>query len=191
MGGRGSSGGGRRKAFSGFGSRGEGDNYHPDSIIKANSGRHQLHSTETALEKFITMHGNDRAQEHAFTVGEDGFVYGYSHGAAHEVRPAGNLRGRIVYHNHPSGHAFSGQDLLAMAQTGAKGVVAHAVGRGSHILTVNNPKRFAKISDEFQRAVRNASIPKNMDYDQGVAHWLNKNSRRFGIKYTFVPLKKK
>ena len=78
-----------------------------------------------------------------------------------------------------------------MAQTGAKGVVAHAVGSGSHILTVNNPRKFAKVSGEFQRAVRNASIPKNLDYDQGVAHWLNKNSRKFGIKYTFVPLKKK
>jgi len=190
MGGRGS-GSGRKRAFAGFGGYGGKNISQPDSIIKANSGTHLLHSPETALEKFISMHGNDTAQEHAFTVGEDGFVYGYSHGAAREVMPAGNLRNRIVYHNHPSGHAFSGQDLLSMAATGAKGVVAHAVGKGSHILTVNNPKRFARVSDEFQRAVRNASIPEKMDYDQGVAYWLNKNSKRFGIKYRFVPLKKK
>ena len=78
-----------------------------------------------------------------------------------------------------------------MASTGAKGVVAHAVGAGSHVLTVNDLKRFAPKAVEFERAVRNASVPKGMDYDAGIAHWLGKNSRRFGIKYQFIPLKKK
>ena len=190
MGGRGSGSGGRRRAFSGFGIRGNGSSQ-PDSIIKANAGTHQLHSREIALDKFISMHGNDRTQEHSFTVGEDGFVHGYSHGEAHSVVPVGDLRGRIIYHNHPSGHSFSGQDLLAMAHSGAKGVVAHAVGAGSHILTVNDLKRFAPRRAEWERAVRNASVPQGMDYDAGIAYWLGKNSRKFGIKYQFIPLKKK
>ena len=191
MGGRGSGSGGRRRAFSGFDIGSTEADFNPDSIIKANSGTHQLHSREIALDKFISRHGNDRTQEHAFTVGEDGFVYGYSHGRAHSVQPAGDLRGRIIYHNHPSGHSFSGQDLLAMASTGAKGVVAHAVGAGSHVLTVNDLKRFSPKRAEWERAVRNASVPRGMDYDTGIAYWLGKNSRRFGIKYQFIPLKKK
>lgn len=190
MGGRGSA-GVRKKAFGGFDMKMKPGDFQPDSIIKPNAGTHQLHSTEIALEKFISMHGNDRGQEHAFTVGEDGFVYGYSHGRAHSVVPSGDTRGRIVYHNHPSGHSFSGQDLVSIAYGGEKGVVAHAVGVGSHILTVNNPKKLYARRFEWETALKNASVPKGMDYDSGVAHWLNKNSRKFGIKYQFIPLKKK
>lgn len=172
------------------GKGGNSNNYNPDSIVRANSGTHQLHSPEIALLKFISMHGNDRNREHSFTVGEDGFVYGYSHGNESSVVPAGPTQGKLLYHNHPSGASFSGKDLLAMALHRSKGVVVHAVGKGSHVLIVNDLNRFTRKRAEWMEAVKKASWPKRMSYDRGVAYWLNQNARTFGIKYFFIPLKR-
>ena len=103
---------------------------------------------------------NDK-KEHAFTVDEQGFVTSYVHGMAHSVMVAGR-RGEMVYHNHPSGGAFSDADLISTALTAAKGIVASGKS-GDYILQKGNHFK----ANAFVKAVNNAHL-KGKDYDDAV-----------------------
>ena len=182
MGGRGSAGKhSHKKAFS---SSGQHVDPNPDSPIRVNSGMHSKHSFESMLGRFDTMHGKDD-KEHSVTMNLEGYSVGYSHGVAHSVIPSGDVTGKWIFHNHPSGSQFSSADMKYVAAKKAKGIVALAKGKGAHVFTVTHPRKF--YSSDFERAITNASVPSNMSYDEGVSHWLTKNARKFGFRYNFIP----
>lgn len=134
-------------------------------------------SPEQTLEAFRRLHVNDRT-ESAFTVDEQGFVTQYVHGGATSVGIVGR-RGEMVYHNHPSGGAFSDSDLISVSMTAAKGIVAS--GRnGDYIFQKSNGFK----ANEFVKAVRNAKMT-GKTYDEAVDRWLTRNQKKFGYKYVF------
>ena len=75
-------------------------------------------SPEQTLDMFRKLHVNDN-YESAFTVDEQGFVTRYVHGNPSSVAISGSA-GEMIYHNHPSGGAFSKNDLLNVSTTAAK-----------------------------------------------------------------------
>ena len=136
-----------------------------------------IRNPDKTLEVFRNLHVNDK-KEHAFTVDEQRFVTSYVHGMAHSVMVAGR-RGEMVYHNHPSGGAFSDADLISTALTAAKGIVASGKS-GDYILQKGNHFK----ANAFVKAVNNAHL-KGKDYDDAVDRWLKANAKKYDYKYEF------
>lgn len=181
-GGRGSKsgGGGRKKAFGH--ARGGGDGFSGKGhASEFNTGR--KNQTEADMAAKFTQKYVGSNIEHGITVNERGDVTRHIHGDATSVAIWGD-KGEMVYHNHPHGGSFSDSDLLAAAQTSARGVAA--VAREGTYYFVKGKKFNAP---SFFKAVKNATVPSSMSYDDGVAHWLNKNAKKFGYSYTFVKAK--
>ena len=151
----------------------------PDFPSRVNIGNAGGASEMKTLDLFRQLHANDRT-ESGFAVDERGFVHTYRHGEAHSIGWApSDLPGMMIYHNHPSGGAFSKQDLVTAASTASRGVVAS--GRsGDYIF--QKTQKFDSVG--FQKALDNASTT-DSDYNRAVDRWLKRNAKRYGFKYQY------
>lgn len=134
-------------------------------------------SPEAALKAFRDAHANDD-YESAVTVDENGYFTQYVHGGATSVSISGK-KGEMVYHNHPSGGAFSDMDLISASMGGEKGIVASGK-YGDYIFTKSGHFK----ANNFVKAVKNATI-KGKDYNDAVDKWLKKNQSKYGYTYEF------
>ena len=132
---------------------------------------------EAALRAFRDLHVSDD-YESAIAVDAQGFVTQYVHGNAHSVRIRGRS-GEMIYHNHPSGGAFSDSDLISTSLSPEKGIVAsgkngdYIFAKGSHFK-----------AEGFVKAVRRAKL-KGATYDDAVDRWLTDNQKKYGYTYHF------
>lgn len=160
--------------FSSAGGNGK-DNTHNIFPARLNLGG-KNRSFEKTLDLFATKYRN---QNHEFgaEVDDDGFVYTHVEGNSTNVR-IGGTKNTTVIHNHPSGGNFSKGDLLSLASTNNKGIVA--VGKKIyHVKKGNNFK-----TKQFVSAVKNAKWPSKMSYDEGADWWLKRNAKKLGYSYT-------
>lgn len=135
-----------------------------------------------ALRAFAQLHALDE-RESAVTVDEQGFITKYVHGGKSSVRISGG-KGDMIYHNHPGGGAFSDSDLLNIAKTPAKGIVASGKN-GDYIIVKKNHFK----ANAFARAVKSAKL-RGKDYDDAVNRWLKKNRDKYGYAYEFKKAKR-
>lgn len=139
-------------------------------------------SPEEVLNIFRKNHVLDK-NESAVTVDPYGYVTQYVHGGATSV----GIRARkneIVYHNHPSGGAFSDSDLHSFALGEGYGCVASGKN-GDYIIKKSNGFN----AQGFSRAVKNAVLT-GKNYDDAADKWLKKNQRKYGYKYEFKKAKR-
>ena len=133
---------------------------------------------EGAMRAFQKIHGNS---DHEFgaTIDSQGFVHRYVEGNAHSVSIFSNNKDHLVLHNHPSGGAFSKNDMLSTAREKSRGIVASGKNydyvflKGSH---------FERYSQAFQHAVKNSTL-QGKDYDDAVHKWLTANQKKYHYKY--------
>ena len=119
-------------------------------------------------------------EEHGFAVDEQGYITTYKHGNLSSVSwEPKELKDRLIYHNHPSGEAFSKADMSTTAQTGARGIVAS--GRYGDYIFIKTQK-FDAVG--FQKAIASAKTTAK-DYNEGVDRWLRRNAKKYGFKYEF------
>lgn len=97
-------------------------------------------SIDNTLTEFAKLHALS-AQEFAAVVDELGYVKKYIKGSAHSVSVDKINKGETIFHNHPSGSAFSKQDLITFAKTEAAGVVASGKNGDYIIKRVLNSKQ--------------------------------------------------
>lgn len=124
----------------------------------------------------------DADVEYGITVDEQGFVHKHIKGGSTSVAIDGS-KGEMVIHNHPSGGNFSDSDLISVASTRAKGIVATS-SNTSKKATYTFTKTDKFKSKEFIKAVKKAKWPTKYDYDKGADWWLKKNAKAFGYKYS-------
>lgn len=134
-------------------------------------------SPEAALEAFRQLHALSNT-EFGVTVDEQGFITQYVKGDATSVGIWGK-KGEMVYHNHPSGGAFSDSDLLSTSASAQKGIVAS--GKNGDYIFVKGGHFDAQ---KFMSAVKNAKMS-GKDYDDAVDKWLTKNQKKYGYTYIF------
>lgn len=146
-----------------------------------NYGTAPGNSIRAVLGRFKDKYGK-ADHEYGAAVDELGYVHKLREGGRSSVGISGN-KGETIIHNHPSGGNFSDTDLITMASTDAKGIIATSsnskIKSTYHIRKNENfkPKAFIK-------AVRNAKWPVEYDYSKGADWWLKKNQRAFGYKYS-------
>lgn len=159
----------------------------PSHVPAEANVRIKTKTEEGAIEEFAQRF-RDEDHEWAYTIDEQGYVHGLAEGASSHVSPAGRLAGHLILHNHPDnadgsdGGAFSDSDLIFMAVSGARGIVAHTTN-GDYII-----KRTGHFKPEaFTRAVRNARM-KGKDYNDAVKRWLGDKDRqsKFGYRFQYV-----
>lgn len=145
-----------------------------------NYGTAKGNSITSVLGRFRDKYGT-ADHEYGTAVDEQGFVHNIQEGGKVSVRIDGN-KGQTIIHNHPSGGNFSKGDLVTLASTKSKGVIATSsnpkIKKTYHIQKNENFK-----PKEFIKAVNNAKWPKKYDYSQGADWWLRKNQRAYGYKY--------
>lgn len=131
---------------------------------------------EKTLQQFRKMYANAE-KEHGFAVDEQGYITTYKHGNRSSVSwTPEELKDRLIYHNHPSGGAFSKADMSTTAQTGARGIVAS--GRYGDYIFIKTQK-FDAVG--FQKALASAKTTAK-DY---IDRWLRRNAKKYGFKYEF------
>lgn len=136
--------------------------------------------TETsAIHQFRAKHGNDK-KEHLITVDKNGFVSGYNHGGKHSVGMARYRKGDLVIHNHPSNSTFSPADMLMMAGTKTRGVVA-THNKGYRIVTKNTHFDAIGFTKAVKRKQKTGFAGK--DINKAVDKFLKANQKKYG--YTF------
>lgn len=146
-----------------------------------NYGTAPGNSISAVLGRFRDKYG-DADHEYGAAVDEQGYVHKLREGGKSSVGISGN-KGETIIHNHPDGGNFSDTDLITMASTDSKGIIATSsnskIKSTYHIRKNENfkPKAFIK-------AVRNAKWPTKYDYNKGADWWLSKNQRAFGYKYS-------
>lgn len=160
---------------------GSGGNGGPSHVPAEANVRIRTKTEAAAMEDFIQRYA-DADHEWAYTIDEQGFVHGFAEGGAHSVTPEGELQGHLILHNHPGGGAFSDTDLISMAMSGARGVVAHTTNGDWVVRTTGHFK-----PEAFVRAVRSAKM-KGKDYDDAVRRWLGDKDRqsKFGYRFQYV-----
>lgn len=131
---------------------------------------------EGAMSEFRRTH-IDSDHEWAYVVDSQGFVTKYVEGNKNSVYVRSNDRNSMILHNHPKGGAFSRRDMINIANSGAKGVVAsgkkydYIFQKGTHFRT-----------EDFILAIIDARL-KGKNYDDAVHKWLTDNQRTYGYKY--------
>jgi len=174
MGGRGS-GSGATFGF-GFGAPGGADGGGKNLWPAYANVRIKTKSVEGAMEEFRNRYKN-ADHEWAYVIDQQGYVHEYAEGGKHSVGVSKNEKGLTILHNHPSGGAFSGTDLVTAAEGKYKGVVASG-SKYDYVFTKNSSFK----GQAFASAVKNAKLS-GSDYSEGVHKWLTKNQRKYGYKY--------
>lgn len=137
------------------------------------------------LDTFANSHKNSPS-EHAVIFDDDGFVSTYKHGNEHSVTfYKGELTGKNITHNHPSGSHFSQADLTTMASEKAKSITADPRGKnGRYTLTATSKADY----EGFKNAVLNAKTTidtSTMDgYNKAVDTFLKNNAKKYGFEYS-------
>lgn len=134
-------------------------------------------SYEKTLALFKKKYG-DADVEYGVTVDDQGFVHKHIKGTSTSVAIGGN-QGQMVIHNHPGGGNFSDSDLISVASSREKGIVATSNKRTYSLTKTNKFK-----SKEFIKAVKKAKWPTQYDYDKGADWWLRRNAKEYGYVYT-------
>lgn len=130
---------------------------------------------EKTLQQFRKMYANAE-KEHGFAVDEQGYITTYKHGNRSSVSwTPEELKDRLIYHNHPSGGAFSKADMSTTAQTGARGIVAS--GRYGDYIFIKTQK-FDAVG--FQKALASAKTTAK-DYNEGGTR-SNKSKKQEGTR---------
>lgn len=136
-----------------------------------------------AIAVFRKKHGvSDK--EHLIQIDKNGFVHTYSHGGKGAVGLPNRIhKGSTLVHNHPNNSSFSPADMLALAGTKAKSIVAthnggyRKVTKGTHFDAVG-----------FTKAV--ATARKNglhgKDGNAAVDNFLKRNQKKYGYKFENV-----
>lgn len=137
----------------------------------------RVESPEKTLKRFREFHVGDD-YESGVTVDERGFVTQYVHGNTASVGIWGR-KGEMVYHNHPSGGAFSDSDLLSSSMTPAKGIVASGK-KGDYIFVKTHKFK----PSQFMKAVKSA-VMQGKDYDDAVDKWLTRNQKKIRLHLPF------
>lgn len=163
-----------------------------------NNGKDRSETMRNAELNFDTAKGNSLTavfnrfrdkygkadHEYGAAIDDQGFVHYLRNGNKHNVTYEANaLNNMTVLHNHPSGSNFSKADLITMATTKSKGVIATSsnakIKKTYHVQKNQNFK-----AKEFVKAVNKAQWPKKYDYDKGADWWLKRNQRTYGYKYS-------
>ena len=173
--------GDRSGATDTFGDGGGGngkDETENDFPSRVNTDKQKSTEDKTLLQ-FRNMYAN-ADKEHAFAVDEQGYITVYKHGNSTSVswNPS-EMRGRMIYHNHPNDTAFSKADMITPASTGARGIVASGK-TGDYIF--RKTQKFDAVG--FQKAVASAKTTAK-DYSTGVDRWLKRNAKKYGYTYEF------
>ena len=134
-------------------------------------------SYEKTLALFKQKYGN-ADHEYGVTVDDMGFVHKHIEGGATSVSISGN-KGQMILHNHPGGGNFSDSDLISVASTNERGIVAVGANK---TYTFKKTKRFN--SKGFIKAVKNAKWPAKYNYDKGADWWLKRNAKNYGYTYS-------
>lgn len=143
----------------------------------------KVKSEDEAIKVFRNEFNNSKI-EHGIAIDDNGYVHNYSHGDSTSVYINARGKGNLIVHNHPSGGHFSDSDLLSIARTGERGIIAttpkgyYRVDKGTHFK-----------AESFARGVKNARMV-GTSYDDAVDKWLKKNQTKYGYKYTNVKDKK-
>lgn len=173
---KGSSGIGKKRfKFSNASEGGGKDNSHSLHPAYANV-RIKSKTLEGAMSEFQRTHGNSD-HEWAYVVDGSGYVTRYVEGNAHSVSVFANDRNSMILHNHPSGGAFSRNDMLSVANQNVRGIVAsgtkydYVLQKGTHFK-----------SAAFQRGIKNATMT-GKSYDDAVDKWLTDHQRTYNYKY--------
>lgn len=136
-----------------------------------------------ALAEFKRNHLNSD-HEWAYEVDSNGYVHQYVEGARSSVSIGAGAKvrrgeGTMIIHNHPSGSAFSNQDLYAFAaQKRASGIIAsgknydYKITKGTHFK-----------AEAFTKAIKTARMT-GTDYNDAVDKWLKNNQKKYGYKYS-------
>ena len=133
---------------------------------------------DNTLRNFKNTHLLDDS-ESAVAIDNDGFVSVYKHGGKNSVGFGdGELAGKHIIHNHPSGSNFSRADLITTATTKATGVTAS--GKYYDYILKKTSKFDAK---GFIKAVNNANGSTG-DYNEDVHKFLKSNAKKYGYKYS-------
>ena len=130
---------GGRSGFS-FGNEGGSGDSPSKYLYPAEFNRQgRFSNVETAVQMFTDKYAAAN-REYGISIDEQGFVHRHVQGQAHSVSisPAG--KNHTIVHNHPSGGAFSGQDMLSFSMT--KNIkTLHAVGT-KHDYKITKGNRF-------------------------------------------------
>lgn len=140
------------------------------------------HSVDDAIKRFGDKYRN-ADHEYGGAVDSLGYAYAHVEGGKHSVMIGATGKGDIILHNHPSGGNFSKADMLSVAQTRDRGIVASGK-HGDYVFM--KTKNFN--SNAFVRAVNNAR-PRGKDYDDAIGKWLKSNQKKYGYTYEFRKLK--
>lgn len=183
-GGRGAGSGGAKGTFkfghaSGGGGSGE-DKSLPPALANVKIKEKSL---DGALAEFKRLH-RDSDHEWGYEVDAQGYVHQYVEGQTSSVgiwSTAKVAKGQqtMIIHNHPSGGAFSDNDLISVSMNGrSKGIIASG---SKHDYKFEKGGHFK--ADKFIKAVKSAKMT-GTDYDDAVHQWLTKNQKKYGYKYT-------
>ena len=184
-GGRGSS-SGKNGIFS-FGNASGKDDFTdvPDHFpVEANTNI-KVKTQENAIAYFAKQY-RTADHEYGMLIDKQGFVHQVSEGGKHSVW-IGSKKGTLTVHNHPSGGAFSKNDMLATARDKGTGIVAIGSKGGDYYFRKTGHFKSAA----FERAVKNAKM-KGVDYDDAVRNWLGDKNRqkKFGFRFEFKKKRK-
>lgn len=142
-------------------------------------------SLEGAMEEFHERFKNED-HEWAYEVDSQGYVHQYKEGNTSSVSISGSNKDNMILHNHPSGGAFSDNDLISTSLGNEKGIVAS--GKNGDYIFQKNGGHFK--AAEFVKAVKRAKLV-GKDYDDAVDKWLTANQKKYGYRYEFKKAKKK
>ena len=145
---------------------------------------------EDMLKAFADTHA-DSDIEHGVTIDGYGYTTRYRHGNSGSIGIWGS-KGEIVVHNHPAGGwpNFSKEDLLSVASSGERGIVAVSGTKGRSAETAKYAGTYSFVkgthfnATAFTKAINNATIRGN-DYNDAVSKWLKANQKKYGYKYSY------
>ncbi|WP_069987642.1 hypothetical protein [Streptococcus agalactiae] len=175
-GGRGASSGKMGGGFQNGADHGKKDNTYSANPAEFNAGGRK-HNVETVLAKFVDKYGSAK-REYGVSVDEQGFAHSYRVGNAHSVSITAAGKNHTLIHNHPGGGNFSKADLLVIAGSNGKGIVA-TNKKGYYSFE----KKHNFDSKAFTKAINKAKWPKKLSYDEGADWWLKKNAKKYGYSY--------
>lgn len=187
-GGRGSGSGGLGGGFNHAPNDGSGDNSKIKLNAELNINTERKHSVDAVLGRFQQKYGN-ADHEYGIAVDDQGYVHQHIEGGRTSVGISGG-KGLTIIHNHPSGGAFSDSDLLTVARTQNKGIIATS-SNASKKSTYKFEKTAKFDAKGFEKAVKSAKWNKDWSYDKGADWWLKKNADKYGYKYSATGVPKK
>ena len=195
MGGRGASANGNRH-FKFVGEGNSGADFSKQLLPALANNRIKAKTVEGAMQEFRERYKN-ADHEWAYVIDQKGYVYRYAEGGKHSVTPGLSRDHRsierrsreelkddhsraelTILHNHPSGSAFSKQDLKVTASNQRiKGVVAS--GKNYDYVFVKGTQFKG---NAFEKMLNNATLT-GKDYSDAVDNWLKKNQSKYHYKY--------